>query len=501
MVKAMENVNRYIDGYDLNMDCGALHRNMILVTDEDRDDDYGFYSTVDDMRVALDEFGYILNVVVDATIDRDQDNVGIKISTNSEGTNDNTIFKADGSGGYTTYERNNEDYTDFIRHEENIAKHTNKHYLPLIIDKPGASWNINSLRDDPNPNPILVDSFTKAFTEIKVEEIAASTPSPTLTPSSRPTYKATSAPSSRPSSAPSSRPSSAPSGSGLIFDDLDEDGDVDDLNNELHAGGKGDPHFKSWKGEHFEFHGQCDLCLAKDQDFADGLGLNIQIRTKVVRFWSYIQSAAIRIGDDILEIQGTTDYLNPHPIYRYNFEPYQGDDSLLDAGLGGFPVTITKLGEGVRAIVQYTIDLSSKYPGQVITIETLKEFVKVDFKNPSFEAFGNTVGILGDFKTGKTFARDQKTVLEDFTKLGVEWQVHPEDDRLFHDLSSKPQFPEPCLLPEDPRGERRRRRLGDTSITVEQAEAACSKLSDPMDVKDCVYDVLATQDLDMVGAI
>mmetsp|Transcript_15478 Transcript_15478/g.38152 ORF Transcript_15478/g.38152 Transcript_15478/m.38152 type:complete len:196 (+) Transcript_15478:499-1086(+) len=186
---------------------------------------------------------------------------------------------------------------------------------------------------------------------------------------------------------------------------------------------------------------------------------------------------------------------HPHPVYRYNFEP-QGEILL---GMGGFPLNITRIGEGSRAIHRYTIDLSSKYPGKVITIETLKEFVKVDFPRPSAEAFGNTVGILGNFKTGETLARDQKTVIDDFTKLGIEWQVLPDDDRLFHTFSH-PQFPEPCVLPENPRGQRQRRRLGDTGISAEQAEAACSKLSDPMDVKDCVYDVLATQDLDMVGA-
>ena len=63
----------------------------------------------------------------------------------------------------------------------------------------------------------------------------------------------------------------------------------------------------TWVGEAFDYHGQCDLVLVKDPDFADGLGLDIQIRTKLIRFWSYIKQAAIRIGDDILEIEGSAD--------------------------------------------------------------------------------------------------------------------------------------------------------------------------------------------------
>ena len=56
---------------------------------------------------------------------------------------------------------------------------------------------------------------------------------------------------------------------------------------------KGDPHFTTWKQEHFEFHGQCDMILAKDSDFANGIGLDVQIRTKLVRFWSYIHTAVM----------------------------------------------------------------------------------------------------------------------------------------------------------------------------------------------------------------
>jgi len=260
------------------------------------------------------------------------------------------------------------------------------------------------------------------------------------------------------------------------------------------AGSNGDPHFKSWIGEHFEFHGQCDLVLAKDSQFADGLGMDVQIRTKLVRHWSYIKSAAIHIGDDILEVQGSSEFEETGVVhYWYNLQ-YQGKITTL----GGFPVNV-HIDGGRRRKHIFEIDLSSKYPGQKIVIDTMKEFVKVDFANASVEAFGNTVGMLGHFKTGMTYARDQKTVLNDFNELGNEWQVLPADDMFFHDISY-PQFPQRCILPEDPRGEQRRR-LGEGTISVEEAEAACAKsLIDSLDIKDCVYDILATQDLDMVGA-
>merc|ERR1712125_284193 len=123
----------------------------------------------------------------------------------------------------------------------------------------------------------------------------------------------------------------------------------------------------------------------------------------------------------------------------------------------------------------------------------------VDFKDSTTESFGNTVGMLGDYKSGKTFARDGVTEVHDVNELGNEWQLLPADDMLFHD-KSEPQYPKRCILPEDPQGERRRR-LDESTVTVEEAEASCAKVSNnPLDVKDCVYDVLATQDLTMTGA-
>jgi hypothetical protein len=237
------------------------------------------------------------------------------------------------------------------------------------------------------------------------------------------------------------------------------------------------------------------MVLTKDDSFANDLGLELQIRTKLIRFWSYIRSAAIRIGDDILEIEGSADPVlteaNNH--YWINFE-YQGELKTL----GGFPVKY-HLQDTYQSKRWFEIDLSSKYPGQKIVISTYKEFVRVDFQNSSDESFGNSVGMLGDFRSGKTLGRDGVTELDDFSILGNEWQVLPDENMLFHDIS-KPQFPEKCIQPEDPRGERRRRRLGESSVTEMQAEAACASIGDPLDRKDCVYDVLATQDMGMVGA-
>lgn len=242
---------------------------------------------------------------------------------------------------------------------------------------------------------------------------------------------------------------------------------------------------KTWKNEHFEYHGQCDLVMISNKDFANGLGIDIHIRTKIVRYWSYIERAVVKIGNDILEVQGTFDMTKAN--YWINFE-YLGD--LVD--LAGFPVWISPSKK------TYRIDLNRLYAGETIEIKIFKEFVGVKISGASEASFGNSTGITGDFNTGNTYRRDGTTVTNDFEELGNEWQVLPSDGHFFRE-ASPPQFPELCYLPEDPRGNRKRR-LEESFVTEEQAEAACVRLEDEFDRKGCVYDVLATQDLGMVGA-
>eukprot|EP00980_Cylindrotheca_fusiformis_P014226 scaffold3748_cov126-Cylindrotheca_fusiformis.AAC.1 len=324
------------------------------------------------------------------------------------------------------------------------------------------------------------------------------TPNPTSGPTSAPTKDPTAAPiTSEPTAAPTPVASSDPTDAPITSEPTAAPTPVASSDptatptEPIKSGSQGDPHFKTWKNEHFEYHGQCDLLLTKDPNFADGLGLDVQIRTKLVRFWSYIKTAAIRIGDDIFEVQGSGDGSGKIE-YWYNLEHNAEISSV-----GGFPVTFKKLDANRRKTI-VLLDLGSKYPGHQIEISTWNEFVKVNFLNGSDAAFGNTVGMLGDFKTGKTLARDGVTEIHDFWALGKEWQIRPTDDMLFRHVE-QPQFPKQCVEPEDPQGERRRR-LGEASVSEEDAEKACSVIEDPLDRKDCIYDVLATQNIGMTGA-
>jgi hypothetical protein len=251
------------------------------------------------------------------------------------------------------------------------------------------------------------------------------------------------------------------------------------------AGANGDPHFSTWRGEHFEYHGKCDLELVSDPTFADGKGLDVHIRTEVVRRWSYIKHAAIRIGDDILQVEGGDVNEN-----RYWFNKVHHGELKT---IGGFPVKYNKDNEHQRS---FLIDLGK---GEQIRIKTYKEFVRVDFKDPKESFYGNTVGILGDFKTGKKLGRDGFTVIEDNNDFGQEWQVLPSGPKLFLEPEG-PQLPDQtCILPSEMHAEEKRRRLGEAVVTETMAELACAKVS--VEERDaCVFDVLTTDDVEMAGA-
>jgi hypothetical protein len=228
----------------------------------------------------------------------------------------------------------------------------------------------------------------------------------------------------------------------------------------------------------------CDLELVSEPTFANGKGLDVHIRTEIAYSWSYIKTAAIRIDNDILEVEGGA-FVNH---YWFN-KIYQAELTTI----GGFPVTYTKANSKQRV---FTIDLGD---GEAIDIRTYKEFVRVDFKDAKKELYENTVGLLGDFNSGKKLARDGVNVIDEYNDFGQEWQVLPDGAKLFHEVAG-PQLPDQmCILPSELHAEEKRRRLGEVAVTEIEAELACVKV--PVQERDaCVFDVLATDDLDMAGA-
>jgi hypothetical protein len=252
-----------------------------------------------------------------------------------------------------------------------------------------------------------------------------------------------------------------------------------------HGGGDGDPHLRLWNSTRFSYHGECDLVLLQNDNFANGRGMDIHIRTTHEAFYSYIEEAAIRLGDDVVEFAQKGFYVNG----------VQGMDSDLPTTIGGGFVlkapTLTPSG----ATKSYIIELQH---GDYLLVYKYKHFLAVQVHGQP-QDFGTSVGLLGNFYTSSMLARDGVTVLHDPDEFGAEWQVRQDELQLFRTLR-EPQHPTASCkpVPETSRKNLRHLRTGDASF-VQAAEAACAHKS-INDFDFCVHDVLATRDFGMAEA-
>lgn len=242
--------------------------------------------------------------------------------------------------------------------------------------------------------------------------------------------------------------------------------------------GGGDPHFTTWSGQHYTFNGACDLVLLHSDIFADGLGLDIHIRTRHRRDFSYISNAVVRIGDELLEIDG------PNKSHYFN----SVKNAALPATLSGY--TVTHKHES-NTQDRYFIDLKH---GQRLIIKTWKDFVTVKIEHGEADSFADSVGLMGSFYTGDKVGRDGHTVfMDDTDEFGQEWMLLPTEPAFFQTAVKQSDN---CPLPPPLMAQlQRHRRLGELSITEAQAAEACADVSSS-DREFCVYDVLSTQDLD-----
>jgi hypothetical protein len=245
---------------------------------------------------------------------------------------------------------------------------------------------------------------------------------------------------------------------------------------------QGDPHFKTWRGDRYDFHGECDLVLLHSSEFESGLGLDVHIRTKMRRDMSYISAAVLRMGTDVLEVQsGGVYYLNG----------VAGAE--LPDEFAGFAFSHTQPTEKQHVFEIY-------FGGRErFKLKTYKDLVSVLIEQGHSKHFGDSVGLMGDFKYGAKLSRDGETVIDDANTFGQEWQVRDTEASLFQH-ARLPQYPKECTLPPPIQVSQLRRRLLESSIDTLAAEKACAHWGEGK--ADCVFDVLTTDDLEMavVGA-
>jgi hypothetical protein len=129
-----------------------------------------------------------------------------------------------------------------------------------------------------------------------------------------------------------------------------------------------------------------------------------------------------------------------------------------------------------------------------VLIKVFKDFVSVMFDSARFKHFGDSVGIMGGFEKGRMLARNGGTVLDDPNEFGQEWQVLDSEPKLFQ-TNRLPQHPQVCAMPPPKLVSQVRRRLSESTTDEVAAEKACAHWSKGKD--DCIFDVLATGDLEM----
>ena len=122
--------------------------------------------------------------------------------------------------------------------------------------------------------------------------------------------------------------------------------------------------------------------------------------------------------------------------------------------------------------------------------------VSVKFENTTSADFGGSIGLMGEYGTGKFLGRDGTTLIQDPIDFAEEWQVLDTEPKLFQATNREPQHPRKCVRPQ--KKVEGRRRLGEPTVARDAAEKACASWGDAKE--SCIYDVMATGDIELALA-
>ena len=237
--------------------------------------------------------------------------------------------------------------------------------------------------------------------------------------------------------------------------------------------------FQTWANKWFDFHGICDLVLVSAPAFSNHLGLDIHIRTKPRYEYSYIEAAAIKIGEDTLEVGSFGDYLIN--------------------GVRNAAMPFTMSGKytahhEVASEKKHVFSIKNQEK-EVISVKTFKDMVSVNIVNTNPEDFAHVGGMLGS-RGGLLLARDGATILDNYDLFGQEWQVKADEEELFETPSLHKDHCAPPSI-----ATKQTRRLGEATVSEEAAAKACAYKNDPMKHDMCIFDVMAMNDLEVAEEV
>ena len=253
------------------------------------------------------------------------------------------------------------------------------------------------------------------------------------------------------------------------------------------GGGGGDPHFARWGRTHDSFHGECDLVLLSSNTFHNGAGFDLHVRTTIQSYFSFIETAALRVGQNTVQVWKNKFIFNgmEMPTTALPMTFFDSD----------FTYTISEVpaleGQNPKFYRNYEVDLDGQ---SSILFKFYKEYLTISVSGHRAD-FGDSVGLMGDYESGEMIDREGK-VMDNFVAMGFEWQVSPDDPMLFTD-ARQPQLPfETCRMPTAPRPARRNLRAN--RQLIEEAQEACAHVTGS-DFDLCVDDVLQTGDVGLAG--
>ena len=226
-----------------------------------------------------------------------------------------------------------------------------------------------------------------------------------------------------------------------------------------------------------------DLMMLHSDHVNGGVPLDLHVRTTIQEnsFFSYIESAALKVGQTVFQLDTDKFFVNNE---EYN-------DEHLPMEMDEFTIEAMKM-DGAAKI--YSVVLTDT---STVKFKVIKNFLSVAVSGHE-DDFAKSVGLLGDYYTGDALGRDGR-LMDNFIEYGMEWQVAEDEPKLFRE-DRFPQLPEArCIMPsnEAATGRRRLLRNKENHEFTASAERVCNTKED---YESCMEDVLATGDLDLAEA-
>ena len=275
-----------------------------------------------------------------------------------------------------------------------------------------------------------------------------------------------------------------------------------------------DPHFKTFNGQLYSYHGECDLVLMYSKMFDSDAGIRVHVRTTRVDTllgvsYSYVSGAAVQVGDHVLEASedGTITF-DKLPITFEDHEAKHGEERNISTSststtttvFAGYTFSRTVKGRKGQ-IFAFELNLGN---GNVIKIRTNTKthMMYVDVEGH----YEGSVGLLGApaGEDDRLLSRDGSLDLTgNWNSFAEEWQVKDQDPMLFQDARD-PQYPVTCLYDESSKKKNlRHRRLLDNAASqtmdLEAATAACAHTILGEMRQFCIEDVMATGDEELAS--